>query len=365
MESTAERFKKTVNFEFPEVIVTYDLVDNNQILQMYGGKSSDLVERNAQMCHRIGLDSTRYIHNPDLPWVHSKLEAWKRFFGINPEGWEVKDSGKTAWISRRPFSDFQGLEKHMPKVPKKEEVSEWWIPYVSHITEVFQEYDLVFVTAVEGPLTECYMYAGHELYFKALYKARDLALELLEIFTQWGEVIAELHAKHPTSPVFFLNDDVCGVNGPFVSPVFLEEVMVERWNRIYAPARKAGLKCIFHTDGNAHPIMKMLVEKVKIDGFNPIDKNAGMDIRRLRREFPRLLLFGGVDCVHTLPTGTVQDVERETKELLRDIAPTGGFFLGSSSEVGPEVPPENALAMYRTAKRHGRYPIDIEALRDL
>jgi len=362
MESTADRFRKTANFEYPEIIVTYDLIDNNQLLEMYGGKSNDLVVRNAEMCQRIGLDSTRYIHDPLRPWIYSKIDIWERFFGIKREDWIIKEGGKTAWIAKRPFKDLRGLEKHMPKVPSKDEVAEWWIPYTRHITEVFQEYDLVFVTAVEGPLCEAYMYAGMDLFFKAIYKAPELAMELLDVFTRWGEIIAELHAKHPTSPVFFQNDDICGTNGPFISPSFLEEEMVKRWNRVYTPAREAGLKCIFHTDGNAHPIMDMLVKQVRIDGFNPIDQ-AGMDIRKLRREYPKLLLFGNVDCAFTLPKGKVQDVEEETKALLRDIAPSGGLFLGSSSEIDQDVPPENALAMYRTAKKYGRYPINLDALR--
>jgi hypothetical protein len=85
--------------------------------------------------------------------------------------------------------------------------------------------------------------------------------------------------------------------------------------------------------------MQMLVEDLGIDGFNPIDQ-TGMDIRRLRSDYPGLLLFGNVDCAFTLPDGSVEDVEKETKELIRDIAPPGGLFLGSSSEIDQDVPPE-------------------------
>jgi uroporphyrinogen decarboxylase len=87
-----------------------------------------------------------------------------------------------------------------------------------------------------------------------------------------------------------------------------------------------------------------------------------MDIRRLRSDYPGLLLFGNVDCAFTLPDGSVEDVEKETKELIRDIAPPGGLFLGSSSEIDQDVPPENAIAMYETAKKYGKYPINVDEL---
>jgi len=359
--TTMERFKRTAEFEDPGVIVTYDFIDNNEIMEKYGGDSDDLVLRNARMMENVGLDATRYIHDPERPWMYAKVDIWRDFFGINPDGWEVSTSGKTGWIRQRPFDDLKGLEEHMPEMPEKDEVAEWWVPNHKRIMEVFDAHDLVWVTAIEGPLTEAYMYSSFELLFRAMYEAPELMKRLLDIFTRWGEIIAELHAEHPSSPVFFQNDDICGSTGPFVSPDFLKEEMVPRWQRAYAPAREKGLKCIFHTDGNAHPVMQMLVEDLGIDGFNPIDQ-TGMDIRRLRSDYPGLLLFGNVDCAFTLPDGSVEDVEKETKELIRDIAPPGGLFLGSSSEIDQDVPPENAIAMYETAKKYGKYPIKADEL---
>ncbi|MFW6049468.1 MAG: uroporphyrinogen decarboxylase family protein [Candidatus Bipolaricaulota bacterium] len=358
---TEERFERTANFEDPGVIVTYDFVDNNRLLKEYGEGKEDLVLRNAVMMNNIGLDATRYIHNPEKPWMYGKFDVWSEFFGIDPSEWEVKIGGKTAWISKRPFDDLKGLEEHMPKMPDKDKVARWWVPTHNKIIEIFRQYDLVWVTAIEGALTEAYMYASFDLLFKAIYRAPELVERLLDVFSEWGRIISELHAENKNSPVFFQNDDICGSNGPFVSPQFLREEMVPRWSKVYEPAREAGLKCIYHTDGNAHPVMDILVDELGIDGFNPIDQ-AGMDIRRLREDYPELLLFGNVDCAFTLPDGTVEEVEKETKELLRDIGPTRGLFLGSSSEIDQDVPPENAVAMYRTAKEYGRYPISINGV---
>jgi uroporphyrinogen-III decarboxylase len=69
------------------------------------------------------------------------------------------------------------------------------------------------------------------------------------------------------------------------------------------------------------------------------------------------LLFGNVCCENTLPYGTPEDVERETLGLIEKIGPQGGILIGSSSEVHDLVPVENALRMYETVHRYGKYPI--------
>ncbi|AOQ23635.1 hypothetical protein MTAT_12170 [Moorella thermoacetica] len=359
---TKERFLKTCNFEPPDVIVTYDFVDHNELLATYGGEEKNLIVRNARMMKAIGLDSTRYIHNPEHHWVWGKIETWKQFLGIDPSKWEVVETGGTAWI-KRPFKTVKELEQHLPRMPHRNEVASWYRNWLKQVKEVFDEFDLVWVTAVEGPLTDAYSYTDFGLFFETMIEAPELIDYLLDVTTTFQEILAEVHAENPTSPVFFMNDDIAGTHGPIFSPKWLRENMLPRWQRVYKPAKAAGLKCCFHSDGNLNLLMDLLVNELKIDGLNPIEVNAGMDIRKIRRQYPHLLLFGNVCCATTLPHGTVEDVQQEVKGLLRDIAPTGGLFLGSSSEVHDLVPIENAVTMYKTAKQFGKYPIDVETLK--
>jgi hypothetical protein len=93
------------------------------------------------------------------------------------------------------------------------------------------------------------------------------------------------------------------------------------------------------------------------DGFNPVERNGCNDIFEIRHNYPQTLLFGNVCCEVTLPHGTVEDVEKETLELIERIGPQGGILIGSSSEVHDLVPVENALRMYATVRKYGRYPI--------
>jgi hypothetical protein len=72
---------------------------------------------NAKAWHHIGVDVTRSIHDPVNHWMGGKIANWIRFFGVNPDDWEVTQGGNTAWISKRPFQTLSELEKNMPKKP--------------------------------------------------------------------------------------------------------------------------------------------------------------------------------------------------------------------------------------------------------
>ncbi|HIQ04476.1 MAG TPA: methyltransferase, partial [Anaerolineae bacterium] len=114
-----------------------------------------------------------------------------------------------------------------------------------------------------------------------------------------------------------------------------------------------------HSCGAISPILPDLIE-MGVDIINPVQISAGnMDPARLKREFGQHLVFwgGGVDTQHTLPLGTVKEVEAEVKELISIFAPGGGFVFTTVHNIQADVTPEKILAVYRTAQEYGRYPL--------
>jgi len=93
--------------------------------------------------------------------------------------------------------------------------------------------------------------------------------------------------------------------------------------------------------------------------LNPVQPQS-MDPAKLKKEFGNALTFWGtIDNQRTMPFGSVEDVINETKLRLRTVAPGGGLILGPAHNVQPQVPIENIMAFYDTAKRFGTYPINI------
>ncbi len=365
-----ERFKKTLSREPVDRILTYDVMDNRSILVRYGGLDmtrrysfEELVEVNARALRAIGLNVTRNIYDPFSHWMGAKIRNWIRFLGVDPSDWEVTEAGETAWISKRPFTDLRGLEKHLPALPRYEEIEEWYRPTIRYIQEVFTAYDLVFIGGLEGPICDAYTYTDTELFCTAMYDTPELVSHIMDCTGLFSAHMARVFAENTTVPLLFMGEDIAGKTGSIFSPAFIREQGLPRWRWITEPLREKGIKFLFHTDGRYGELLPLILRELGADGLNPIERNGCNDIYEIHRAWPDTLLFGNVCCAVTLPYGSPEDVENETLELIERIGPDGGILIGSSSEVHDLVPPENAVRMYRTVREYGEYPIDVERIR--
>lgn len=81
-----------------------------------------------------------------------------------------------------------------------------------------------------------------------------------------------------------------------------------------------------------------------------------MEPWRLKREFGQdLAFFGGIDEQRLLPYGTPAEVREAVKITIAVYAAGGGYILGPSSNIQPDTPPENIVALYEAAQEYGAY----------
>jgi uroporphyrinogen decarboxylase len=74
-----------------------------------------------------------------------------------------------------------------------------------------------------------------------------------------------------------------------------------------------------------------------------------MDVRRLLAAYRgRMAFFGGLSTQRTLPYGTVEDVRRETLEMI-GLGAAGGYILAPAHSVEGDVPLDNMLAFIEVA----------------
>jgi uroporphyrinogen decarboxylase len=76
-----------------------------------------------------------------------------------------------------------------------------------------------------------------------------------------------------------------------------------------------------------------------------------MDPSRLKRDFGNDLCFwGGIDTQQVLPFGSPADVVAEVRARVDDLGRGGGLLLSPVHNIQAEVPPENILALFETAR---------------
>ena len=159
-----------------------------------------------------------------------------------------------------------------------------------------------------------------------------------------------------------MGDDLGSQRAPFISTAMYRELIKPyHCELVSAIKERTQARILYHSDGNIYPLLNDLIE-TGIDVLNPVHvaaRDMG-DTARLKREFgSRLSFCGAIDTQQVLPHGTTDDVRREVRRRIKDLAPGGGYILASVHCIQPDVPPENVCALFEEAFVAGRYPITV------
>jgi uroporphyrinogen decarboxylase len=157
-------------------------------------------------------------------------------------------------------------------------------------------------------------------------------------------------------------DDIADNQRTLISP--------KVWNRIFLPPFQRWVQAIHacgmyywkHTDGNIMAVLPSLVD-AGIDGIDPIDPIAGMDLAAIKRDWgSRIAIKGNVDCAELLTNGVEADVVEAVKDCIRSAGPGGGYACSSSNSIHSGVKPELYAAMVNAIREYGSYPLDMDKL---
>lgn len=156
-----------------------------------------------------------------------------------------------------------------------------------------------------------------------------------------------------------LDHDMADSRGTLVDVKTLDKLWFPHFARSIQPLLDAGIRLIWHCDGNLMNMVPRLLE-VGIGGFQGFQYEDGMDYERIcqmkTRDGDDLFIIAGVSVTTTLPRGTPADVRREMDWLVAK-GPKVGLMLGCSSSIAPGVPLENLCALiegFAYYRRHGR-----------
>ena len=149
-------------------------------------------------------------------------------------------------------------------------------------------------------------------------------------------------------------DDMCNNAQPMFSPRSFEQVFLPGYRRMVAAWKRAGARfVVVHSDGNLTPLLDMLID-AGVDGINPVEPKAGMDLAELKAHYGRHLAFiGGMCNAHVLPSGDREAVRRDTLRIL-EAGRDGGVAIGAHS-IGPDIAPETYRLYHNLIQEHGQY----------
>ncbi|MCS6949702.1 MAG: uroporphyrinogen decarboxylase family protein [Armatimonadota bacterium] len=349
-EAVWQRIEASMHFREGDRVPIWDYIDNPAVVKYFQQPGDDYATAIVRVYHGLGIDLCR---------------GYGRSFEPTEEGSVIGEGrgqhlvrGQTAWKVHYEIQSVEELRAHLKQA---EPISwEWlrtqWVAWIREEQRRFAPYTM-FVPPTGSGFHAAYGLMGQERFAYAIYDAPHEVEALLELEGESAYRFARVAAEEQLCPLHFIGDDIAYKNGLLFSPAFLRRTFLPMLKRCIEPLHQAGIKVIFHSDGNLWQILDDLLE-AGIDGLNPLEPIAGMELEPLKRRYGRrLILVGGIDCSQLLPLGTLEEIRRAVRHAMQVAAPGGGFFIGSSSEVNPATPLENVLAFYEACREYGKYPL--------
>ena len=133
----------------------------------------------------------------------------------------------------------------------------------------------------------------------------------------------------------FIWEDMSYKNGPLISPALVREFMLPYYREFIAFVRaRSDLKILLDTDGDARQLIPLFLE-AGVDGLLPFECAAGMDICAIGKEYPELIIAGGLDK-REIALGRAA-IDRELESKLPTMFARSRYLPGMDHHVPPEV----------------------------
>ena len=271
-----------------------------------------------------------------------------------------------AWESRHAYASPEEVVRYVEALPTPEQCrrdynyEKAYADYVAGLRANQELWDdMLWLDGYGQPGFMQYSTFGYENFFVALAQYPDDMEKLFAVEGETGrlfnEVLARAIPENDLPPFVYGGQDICGERGPMVSVEMLNRLYFPYLRHALEPLNEAGIRKVWHCDGNVMPILEPLLE-AGVDGFQGFQTECGVDLAHLTRlktnKGRKPILWGSISVTRTLPWGTVEDVKREVEEVCDLLAPGGGFVLAPTSSVCPEVPVENIFAMFEVVQRY-------------
>ena len=369
-----ERFQAMVNHQNPPgVLVDYGKhigsFHKNAYAQLRGRLAEvalpsepKILDRMAQnivldeaLCQRLGLDFRWVVPH----WVRVRdveidgepgyLDMWHTPHKWTDVGQYFAVAGQPLGAENLTVAEIEAFDWPDPADPRmfaglREQARHWY-----ETTDYVVGADGIKV----GVLQTASQLRGYDKLFTDFALNPDLAHALLDKLSGLFNTMYRtyLEAVGPYVQVVVITDDQGTQQSLMVSPKMFRTFIKPRLKSLIATIKAtADVKVLMHCDGAIGPIIDDLIE-IGVDILNPIQTvvKGLQDPRALKEKYgDRLTFHGGIDVQQFLPNASPEAVRREVAKRVEELG--GGYIVAPCHNINVDIPPENVLALFETAR---------------
>lgn len=250
----------------------------------------------------------------------------------------IRNAGSDLELDYKPVietqEDWDRLKEHAEKEMEKYFTDELIEAAYGPLVEGHERGDYSVRLNIEGFFWVPRELMGIEAHMFAFYDEPELMHDINEYILKiyQTKLLKVIDLIKPD--VVYLMEDLSGKNGSMVSPDCFDEFVGAYYKRLIPLFKEHGVGNVFvDTDGDFAQLIPNFMA-AGVDGFLPMDVNAGMDIVAVRKQFPTLKFIGSFNKLE-IAKGP-EAIDREFERLLPVIR-GGGYIPGSDHQVAPST----------------------------
>ncbi|MEW6749370.1 MAG: uroporphyrinogen decarboxylase family protein [Candidatus Latescibacterota bacterium] len=174
---------------------------------------------------------------------------------------------------------------------------------------------------------------GIERHLYAFYDQPVLMHRMNADLAEYNLRVIEEVCSVCTPDFMTFGEDLSYNHGPMLSEGLFEEFLAPYYRRLVPELQRRGILAIVDSDGDV-TVPAYWFERVGLDGILPLERQAGVDMARLRAEHPRMHFIGHFDkmVMHQGEAALRAEFER-----LLPVAAQGGYLISCDHQTPPGV----------------------------
>ena len=281
-------------------------------------------------------------------------EQRKKDFYVDEWGIKRKFLGQDYGIPfEHPIQSKKDLKNYTPPDPLEDD-------RLTNLEGLVDNYkgEKAIAFLLETTFTYAWGLIGMSEFLKLLIKDPPFARELLDLSFEYNYKLAK-QAIEIGADIIFCGDDLAYKKGLMISKSTFDKHLRHYYEKMIGLTKNlSDVYFVKHSDGNFWELIQPFID-MGVDGINPIEPTAGMNIKEVKKSFgDDVCLIGNIDCPDLLSKKSPEQVRKSVQNKIIQAAPGGGYILASSNEIHSSVRPENFVAMMEAGRKFGEYPIN-------
>ncbi len=269
----------------------------------------------------------------------------------------------SRWIAERPFKTLDELESFLEDYDPCARLDEVgpdgvyeYAPNWHELQESVRESTLVpgfyYFKLWQSFLVDI----GWTLLVRLIYQRPKTFAKFLERYLEYSLKITEAFATMTDIEVFVSHDDIATANGVMMSPKWLRDNIISKYQRVWAPLKRKGVKVVFVSDGDYTDVLDEISKYA--DGFwfdnsNPCQK---MDFKNVVRKYgdSKVIMSASdtIDWAHSAKSKG--GIDRAIRQCVSEAGHCPGYFLPFGGGGDDDVTVSLSEFYWKTALKYCR-----------